>query len=153
MDDNLIYQGVEVVNLTPRRECLCTRWRNSCVLPPSGTVARCVKSEVKVGSLNGMDIMSVQMGEVFDLLEPRENTVFIVSRITASAVPERSDVLCTNGLVRDDEGRPIGCTSFRRCEPNRLRGHSSRRRRETPSCREPYENRSPLFEQCRGLDC
>ena len=75
-------------------------------------MARCVKSEVKVGSLNGMDIMSVQMGEVFDLPEPRENTVFIVSRITASAVPERSDVLCTNGLVRDDEGRPIGCTSF-----------------------------------------
>lgn len=113
VNDNLIYQGVEVVNLTPHAVNVCAQDGEILVsYPPSGTLARCVKSEVKVGSLNGMDIMSVQMGEVFDLPEPRENTVFIVSRITASAVPERSDVLCTNGLVRDDEGRPIGCTSF-----------------------------------------
>ena len=113
VNDNLIHQGVEVVNLTPHAVNVCTEDGDILVsYPPSGTVARCVKSEVKVGSLNGVDIMSVHMGEVYDLPEPRENTVFIVSRITASAVPERSDVLCTNGLVRDEAGNPFGCLSF-----------------------------------------
>lgn len=105
--------GVEVVNLTPHAVNLCDEDGNIfATYPASGTVARCEKSQVQVGTLNGTPIFSVKMGEVYDLPEPRDNTVFIVSRITADAVPERTDVFCTNGLVRDDDGQPVGCTSF-----------------------------------------
>jgi len=37
---------------------------------------------------------------------------YIVSRITAEALPGRSDLLMVDGTVRDDDGRIIGCTGF-----------------------------------------
>ena len=42
----------------------------------------------------------------------QEGVRYIVSRITAEALPGRSDLLMVDGTVRDDDGRIIGCTGF-----------------------------------------
>ena len=42
----------------------------------------------------------------------QEGVLYIVSRITAEALPGRSDLLMVDGTVRDDDGRIIGCTGF-----------------------------------------
>ena len=39
-------------------------------------------------------------------------TFYIVSRIAALAMPERTDLLMVDGTIRDENGRIIGCTGF-----------------------------------------
>jgi hypothetical protein len=46
----------------------------------------------------------------------QEGVLYIVSRITAEALPGRSDLLMVDGTVRDDDGRIIGCTGFSRLQ-------------------------------------
>ena len=41
-----------------------------------------------------------------------ENKFYIVSRIAALAMPERTDLLMVDDTIRDDNGRIIGCTGF-----------------------------------------
>lgn len=43
----------------------------------------------------------------------KRGTVYIVSMITALAYPERTDFLVPGQKVRDEQGRIIGCKSFR----------------------------------------
>jgi hypothetical protein len=42
----------------------------------------------------------------------QRGVTYIVSRITAEALPNRVDLLMVDGTVRDDDGRIIGCTGF-----------------------------------------
>jgi len=46
------------------------------------------------------------------LPDKQEGVLYIVSRITAEALPNRDDLLMVDGTVRDDDGRIIGCTGF-----------------------------------------
>lgn len=51
-------------------------------------------------------------GEVKPFPAEQRGVLYIVSRITAEALPGRSDLLMVDGTVRDDDGRIIGCTGF-----------------------------------------
>ena len=51
-------------------------------------------------------------GVEMPLPNQQEGVLYIVSRITAEALPGRSDLLMVDGTVRDDDGRIIGCTGF-----------------------------------------
>jgi len=44
--------------------------------------------------------------------EPQEGTIFIVSALTAQAVPDRQDVFIVDDAVRDDQGRIIGARAL-----------------------------------------
>ncbi len=81
-------------------------------IEPSGKVARCERQQVQIGTVNGIPIFTVKMGAVENLPDPVEGTVYIVSKITAEGAPDRTDLLITNEVVRDEEGRPVGCKSF-----------------------------------------
>ena len=51
-------------------------------------------------------------GEVQGLPDPADDTLYVVSRLVISAVPDRTDLVSPDGAVRDDQGRIIGCTAL-----------------------------------------
>lgn len=38
--------------------------------------------------------------------------MYVVSRLVAEAVPERRDLVVPHGLVRDGQGRVVGCAQL-----------------------------------------
>jgi hypothetical protein len=79
--------------------------------PPSGTVARVATSPEVVAEVDGVAITSTTFGEVYDLPEPQEGTIFVGSLLVAQAAVKagRTDVLAPGAIIRDEEGRPVGC--------------------------------------------
>ena len=59
-----------------------------------------------------IDIIEKSFMEVEGLPEPKENTYYIVSALVAGAAKNRNDLLIPNDIVRDDQGRIIGCRSL-----------------------------------------
>ena len=83
-------------------------------LPPTGIVPRCEQHEERVGTIAGIPVTRQVFGEIIDLPEPEEGVFFVVSRMVAAACPERRDLLIPGALVRDDEGRVVGCRGLSR---------------------------------------
>ena len=79
---------------------------------PSGTVARVATTSTIVDVVNGIDILDTTFGDVVDLPAPVKGTMFIVSRLVKSAVPNRTDCVTPGALVRDEDGNIIGCSSL-----------------------------------------
>jgi CDP-diacylglycerol pyrophosphatase len=69
-------------------------------------------SPVDVRARQFSDVTCMIGGEEVPLPNQQEGVFYIVSRITAEALPDRSDLLMVDGTVRDDDGRIIGCTGF-----------------------------------------
>lgn len=82
-------------------------------IQPTAPAARCKQETVCVGNLGGLPVYTMQFGEVENLPEPKENTVYIVSRLVAAA-RWRDDVLCPGAAVRDERGRVVGCVGLSR---------------------------------------
>jgi hypothetical protein len=78
----------------------------------SSGLARCAEQRTVVGSVNGIDLYEVAYGDVSGLPEQVEDTYFIVSMPVRLALPWRLDLLSPGELVRDNEGKPIGCKGF-----------------------------------------
>jgi hypothetical protein len=79
---------------------------------PSSGLARCAEQRIIVGSIDGIDLYTVSYGEVSGLPEQTKDTYFIVSMPVRLALPTRKDLLSPGELVRDTEGKPIGCKGF-----------------------------------------
>lgn len=81
-----------------------------CDLPPSGQVARVSANTTELGRVNGIPCYAVTYGKVEGLPEPLEDTIFVVSALVRTAVPNRRDVASPGELVRDPETKqPVGC--------------------------------------------
>ena len=91
----------------------------------SSNVSIRVKSESEVECLTIVGSLFVEIrkrkftsvtyledGVEMPLPNQQEGVTYIVSRITAEALPNRDDLLMVDGTVRDDDGRIIGCTGF-----------------------------------------
>ena len=115
--------NAQFVNTTPHEINLILEGGN--VTIPTSDVSFRVRSEsVTVGQLtvdgSPVDVRTRQFsdvtctigGEEVPLPNQQEGVFYIVSRITAEALPDRSDLLMVDGTVRDDDGRIIGCTGF-----------------------------------------
>jgi len=85
---------------------------------PSGIVARCQATTVVIGevSVDGVTfpMTETKFGELQDMPDPEEDTIFIVSTLVAQAAKGRNDVVIPNEVVRDEAGRIVGCKSFGR---------------------------------------
>lgn len=85
---------------------------------PSGTIARVTTTEAPAGEIDGIPVVQTQFGEVEGLPEPQENTIYLVSSLVRSAVPEsRTDVLVPDTgptAVRDEGGRIVAVRRLRR---------------------------------------
>ena len=58
-----------------------------------------------------MPLTETSFGDVVDLPAPAPDTLYIVSRLVATAA-NRDDLVVPNGIVRDDNGNIIGCKSL-----------------------------------------
>ena len=82
-------------------------------IAPSGEVARVATVSTDADPVGGIPTVTTAFGEVTGLPEAKEDVFLIVSGMVASAAP-RTDVLSPGDLVRDENGRPIGCRGLRR---------------------------------------
>jgi len=100
---------MEIVNLTPHD--IVVRSGVDFVTIPSSGVARCAETRTPMGTIadTGIQRFAVSYGAVDGLPAPQADTICVVSAIVRQALPDREDVFSPSGLVRDAEGRVIGC--------------------------------------------
>lgn len=104
---------MNLVNLTPHAINVITG-ENVQTFEPSGVVARCSVNSVESGNINGIVTFKEVTGDIVDLPEPQENTLFIVSRIVFEAAKDRVDLIspATSKAVRDENGNIVGVPGF-----------------------------------------
>ena len=103
----------KIVNLTPHEINFLNEENNPVLtVKPSGQVARCQVNRETIKEINGIPVNKTCFGKVENLPEPKKGTIYIVSALTAQAVPEREDVFITDDAVRDEQGRIIGCRAI-----------------------------------------
>ena len=102
---------MKAINLTPHAITVC-----GVIIQPSGIVARVAATTVNAGEtiIDGVRIHvnRVEYGMVENLPEPEHGTIYIVSGLVAGRCKDRDDVFYPGNLVRDNEGRVIGCDSL-----------------------------------------
>lgn len=108
---------MKIRNLTPHAINLLNDSNEVVVtIEPSGIIARAAQTKELVEELNvnGMTIPVYEstFGKVENLPESEEDTIFVVSALTAQACKGRHDVYITDNPVRDEQGRIIGCRSL-----------------------------------------
>lgn len=101
-----------IINLTPHKVVIVGEDNFPIIEYPSQGIARVSQLTEPVGTINNVPLFRVSLGDVENLPEPQENTFYIVSRMVAEALPHRKDLLIPTELVRDQEGRVIGCRGF-----------------------------------------
>lgn len=106
---------IKIVNLTPHAVTVFSGGKQL-VFPPVATPARVEMTRQPAGQVNSIPVVRVLVGEVVNLPEPDEGTMFVVSRVVAEACPSRHDLLVTDGAVRDQQGSVVGCTGFAACD-------------------------------------
>ena len=107
---------MKIINLTPHAISVVAGDDNHIVAtyPASGRVARASVNRQNIGDIvddagNAIPVSLSVFGEVQNLPEPEEDTIYIVSVLTAQAAYWRDDLYVTDDAVRDGEGRIIGC--------------------------------------------
>lgn len=108
-----VVDGVMLVNCTPHPLNIVQRNGETLTVEPSGIVARCASTEVLDQAIGLIDITKQTLGNVEDLPDPVQGVYFIVSRLVASAA-KRDDLLVPGALLRDDNGKVIGCKGLSR---------------------------------------
>lgn len=106
---------MEIINLTPHELKIQKEDGSVRLIPPSGSVVRCVLTTEDRGTLDGIKITAKRFGDVIGLPEPKDKTIYVTSEISASTIwelfPERrQDVFIPGTLIRDkDTGTPLYC--------------------------------------------
>jgi hypothetical protein len=98
------------INLTPHKINEVTTGTE---IMPSGEVARMSTKFKSAGDIDGIPLFSVVYGDIEGLPEPQEGVTYIVSGIVHSVIQDRPDVVAPGELVRDENGKPIGCNGFK----------------------------------------
>ena len=83
---------------------------------PSGEIVRISEENVLAKTVDGVNLYSTKYGELAGLPEPAAGVIYIVSGQVLSYLRERTDrvdVISPGPLVRDTNGKPIGCKGFR----------------------------------------
>lgn len=102
-----------IINLTPHDINVISDTGNRITYPRSNTMARVFSTSTRVGQLeDGTPLFRTSYGEVEGLPDPQDNTIYIVSSMIRSRLPERTDLASPCGLVRDSDGNIIGCSGL-----------------------------------------
>jgi len=107
---------VNLVNLTPHPVVVVSD-REVRRLEPSGQVLRLAETVENVGELDGIPLVRKTLrleGE----LPPRQDGVYYVVSLAVAQMAGRPDFLVPDDLVRDEEGRVIGCRRFAIINPS-----------------------------------
>jgi hypothetical protein len=95
------------VNLTPHEVNI-----GALDVPASGTVARVLVEHREIGQHAGVLLVDGAYGKVTNLPEPKNGVLYIVSAAVRCALPQRHDLASPAHLVRDKEGRIVGCLAL-----------------------------------------
>ena len=99
-----------LLNLTPHEIVIVSPSGETILrLPPSGTVARVSATTETLGTLEGIPLLRVSRGEPEGLPAPEAGVMLVVSGLVRDALPDRTDLASPGSLVRDAQGRVIGC--------------------------------------------
>jgi hypothetical protein len=108
-----------LINLTPHPLDVYRDANTHIVIPPSGQVARVLVHHVPVldEEYEGRDIPinRLEYGDIEGLPSPEQGVWYVVSEIAgqAAAALGRRDILVTDERMKLNDGRVIGCKSFR----------------------------------------
>ena len=105
---------MEIRNLTPHVLNIVSADGTVVNIEPSGIVPRISTSQEIVEVINGINVSHEVLGDVIDLPAPEEGVVLVVSRLVASAVNGRNDVLVPGNLLRNEQGQVIGANGLAR---------------------------------------
>lgn len=111
---NTTVSSTTFVNLTPHEVKLMTQDGQITSIPASGQVAR-ISTSFEVDSiLNGVIVGHTDYSGVTGLPEQVEGTIYIVSLVLLKALPDRTDLVAPNELVRDEKGLVLYAKSLTR---------------------------------------
>jgi len=117
-----------LVNLTPHAIHLyitpAGAFANPCVIKSDG-IARATEIVEPLEALHwcvfgdcgmhdNVQLVRKRFGSVEGLPDPMPSVAYIVSQVVADACPDRDDLLVPHDMVRDEQGRIIGCRGFAR---------------------------------------
>lgn len=103
-----------IVNLTPHTINIHTGGGPVVSIQPSGLIARVETKEMEDGEVEGIPVVRSRFGSPIGIPSPEPGVFFIVSRILLDACRGRNDLLAPGPLIRDSEGRPVGCRGLSR---------------------------------------
>ncbi|MBD8045821.1 hypothetical protein [Clostridium faecium] len=103
-------KNIEILNYTPHTVNIIQQGKVKNLVSVGN--ARCIQETKKIGEINNIPITSTTFGQVEGLPEEKEGVYYIVSRLILQACPQRRDLLVPNDIVRDEEGKIIGCKSL-----------------------------------------
>ena len=98
---------MNVVNLCPHDVVVCGK-----TYPKSDTPARVSEISMPVGSFAGIQLVTKDYGEVYNLPCQKADTLYIVSAMVRLACPDRADLASPGDQVRDDNGHILGVTNL-----------------------------------------
>lgn len=103
---------MKIINLCPHAIHIHTKF-GKISIEPSGEVARCEEITKPVYLLDeAIPIVSKAYSLVTGLPDPQAGTIYLVSMLVRSTLPNRSDLLSPGDAVRDEKGVIIGCTNL-----------------------------------------
>ena len=79
---------------------------------PSSGLVRLATTTASAGMVDGIPLTKTVFGDPEGLPEIADGTYYIVSSIVKAALPDRADLLVPSEMVRDADGRIIGCRSL-----------------------------------------
>lgn len=98
----------KILNLTPHPIDFSSGLR---ILPEPAPYPRVAELELVRQHLDHFDLVALSPGRVTGLPDPSPGTLLITSRPVAMAA-RRPDVVCPHDLIRDAQGRIIGCKAL-----------------------------------------
>lgn len=102
----------KLVNLTPHPVTVVgTDEIVMLTIPPSGQVLRLPEITSPAGNVEGVPLVRKSLDPAAELPPREEGVYYIVSLPVAQAV-RREDFLVPDDVVRDEEGRVVGCRRF-----------------------------------------
>jgi hypothetical protein len=103
----------KVKNLTPHPITVCDSEGNVMKTIVSEGLVRLQATTVSADfAVDGVPVTKTVFGSPEGLPEPQEGVFLIVSQLVKSALPNRGDLLVPAEVVRDSEGKILGCKSF-----------------------------------------
>src|SRR5690554_5182871 len=103
---------MKVINLTPHAVVIT----DGPIFEPSGKVARVSVQQVDDGFIDGVPVKKQTFGDIVDLPDPADDTIYIVSALVLSAAKAagRTDCVAPNTAqaVRNDAGHIISVPGF-----------------------------------------
>lgn len=102
---------MNIINLTPHVLNILTP-EGAVEVAPSGEVARVAVTTTEAEPVGGIPVTVASYGKVENLPDPAEGNIFVVSGMVEAQV-QRQDVFAPGNLVRDGEGKPVGCEGLK----------------------------------------